>query len=163
MPSYPSFSLDTLRSLPVPNLADLDTEQLELLDGWFDWLAGDTLLPFPRMHEDPVRRQIDEAVTQTLGLNPVGAGARAVGNGPPVRGLNAGRGGRPAAGSVRRPSCHCHRGDEPSRRGLRVRRAHDRRDNARRVRAGTHHLRNVVEVDATDGDHRHSRPGLHLR
>ena len=70
MPSYPSFSLDTLRSLPVPNFADLDTEQLELLDGWFDWLAGDTLLPFPRMNEDPVRRQIDEAVTQALGLDP---------------------------------------------------------------------------------------------
>ena len=69
-PSYPSFSLDTLRSLPVPNFADLDTEQLELLDGWFDWLAGDTLLPLPRMNEDPVRRQIDEAVTQALGLDP---------------------------------------------------------------------------------------------
>ena len=54
----------------MPNFADLDTVQLELLDGWFDWLAGDTLLPFPRMHEDPVRRQIDEAVTQALGLNP---------------------------------------------------------------------------------------------
>ena len=28
------------------------------------------LLPFPRMDEDPVRRQIDEAVTQALGLDP---------------------------------------------------------------------------------------------
>ena len=69
VPSYPSFSLDTLRSLPVPNLEDLDSEQLELFDGWFDWLAGDTLLPFPRMNEDPVRQQIDEAVTQALGLD----------------------------------------------------------------------------------------------
>ena len=69
MPSYPSFSLDTLRGLPVPNLAALPSTELELLDGWFDWLQNDTLLPFPRMHEDPVRRQIDEVVTQALGLD----------------------------------------------------------------------------------------------
>ncbi len=69
VPSYPSFSLDTLRGLPVPNFAALPSAELELLDGWFDWLENDTLLPFPRMHEDPVRRQIDEAVTQALGLD----------------------------------------------------------------------------------------------
>ena len=69
VPSYPSFSLDTLRSLPVPNLAALPSTELELLDGWFDWLQNDTLLPFPRMHEDPVRRQIDEVVTTALGLD----------------------------------------------------------------------------------------------
>ena len=69
-PSYPSFSLDTLRSLPVPNFAALGSAERGLLDGWFDWLENDTLLPLPRMHEDPVRRQIDEAVTQALGLDP---------------------------------------------------------------------------------------------
>ena len=68
-PSYPSFSLDTLRSLPVPNLAALGATERELLDGWYDWLQNDVLLPFPRMAEDPVRRQIDEAVTQALGLD----------------------------------------------------------------------------------------------
>ena len=69
-PSYPSFSLDTLRSLPVPNFTALGAAERGLLDSWFDWLANDTLLPFPRMHEDPARRQIDEAVTQALGLDP---------------------------------------------------------------------------------------------
>ena len=69
MPSYPSFSLDTLRSLPVPNLAALGAAERALLESWYDWLAKDTLLPFPRMAEDPVRRQIDEAVTQALGLD----------------------------------------------------------------------------------------------
>ena len=68
--SYPSFSLDTLRSLPVPNISALGTEQIDLLGSWFDWLANDTLLPFPRMQEDPVRKQIDEAVCQALGLDP---------------------------------------------------------------------------------------------
>ena len=68
-PSYPSFSLDTLRSLPVPDFSALSTEQIDLLDGWFDWLGNDTLLPLPRMFEDPVRRQIDEAVIQALDLD----------------------------------------------------------------------------------------------
>ena len=69
-PSYPSFSLDTLRSLPVPNFAALGPAQRDLLNGWFDWLQNDTLLPFPRMHEDPARRQMDEVVTTALGLDP---------------------------------------------------------------------------------------------
>ncbi len=70
VPSYPSFSLDTLRSLPVPNLSALGTERIDSLNSWFDWLSNDTLLPFPRMFEDPVRMQIDEAVSQALGLDP---------------------------------------------------------------------------------------------
>ena len=70
LPSYTYLSLDTLRSLPVPDFSALGTEQIDLLNGWFDWLANDTLLPFPRLQEDPVRRQIDEAVCQALGLDP---------------------------------------------------------------------------------------------
>ena len=70
VPSYPSFSLDTLRSLPVPDFgAALGGAERDLLDGWFDWLENQTMLPFPQMHEDPVRRQIDDAVTQALGLD----------------------------------------------------------------------------------------------
>ena len=69
VPSYSYLSLDTLRGLPVPNLAALGAAERGLLDSWFDWLGNDTLLPFPRMHEDPVRRQIDEVVTTALGLD----------------------------------------------------------------------------------------------
>ena len=69
VPSYPSFSLDTLRSLPVPNFSELGAAERDLLGGWFDWLANQALLPFPQMHEDPVRRQIDDAVSQALGLD----------------------------------------------------------------------------------------------
>ena len=68
-PSYPSFSLDTLRSLPVPNFAVLGDAERELLSGWFDWLENETLQPFPRMAEDPVRAQIDDAVVQVMGLD----------------------------------------------------------------------------------------------
>ena len=53
----------------LPNLAELGAAERGLLDSWFDWLRNEVLLPFPQMHEDPVRRQIDEAVTQALGLD----------------------------------------------------------------------------------------------
>ena len=69
VPSYPSFSLDTLRSLPVPNFAVLGDAERELLDGWFDWLQHETLQPFPHLPNDPVRRQIDDAVCQALELD----------------------------------------------------------------------------------------------
>ena len=69
VPSYPSFSLDTLRSLPVPNFAALGAAERDLLSSWFGWLQNETLESFPRMHEDPVRQQIDDAVTQALDLD----------------------------------------------------------------------------------------------
>ena len=47
VPSYPSFSLDTLRSLPVPNFTSLGAAERDLLSGWFDWLQTETLQPFP--------------------------------------------------------------------------------------------------------------------
>ena len=67
-PSYPSFSLDTLRSLPTPNFADLGDSELELLSSCFDRLQNETLQPFPQMPDDPVRQQIDDAVVHALGL-----------------------------------------------------------------------------------------------
>ena len=70
VPSYPQFSLDTLRSLQVPDFAALDPGSRDHLICWFDWLRHEELLPLPHMHEDPVRRQIDDAVTEALGLDP---------------------------------------------------------------------------------------------
>ena len=69
VPSYPSFSLDTLRSLPVPDFAALESMSRDSLSSWFDWLKHEELLPLPTMHEDPVRQQIDDAVTNALGLD----------------------------------------------------------------------------------------------
>ena len=68
-PSYPSFSLDTLRSLPVPDFTALGEPERDMLTGWFDWLQHETLHPFPQMANDPVRAQIDDAVVQALGLD----------------------------------------------------------------------------------------------
>ena len=69
VPSYPSFSLDTLRSLPVPSFAALGRAERDLLSSWFGWLQDEVLLPFPHMHEDPVREQIDDAVCKALALD----------------------------------------------------------------------------------------------
>ena len=68
-PSYPSFSLDTLRSLPVPDLTALGEAERQMLSSWFDWLQHETLQPFPLMAYDPVRAQIDHAVVQALSLD----------------------------------------------------------------------------------------------
>ena len=70
VPSYPSFSLDTLRSLPVPNFAELDIAARAKLSETFDLLEKETLMPLPYMHKDPVRKQIDDAVTSALSLDP---------------------------------------------------------------------------------------------
>ena len=70
VPSYPSFSLDTLRSLPVPNFAELDVDARAKLSETFDSLQKETLMSLPYMHKDPVRKQIDDAVTSALGLDP---------------------------------------------------------------------------------------------
>ena len=69
VPSYPSFSLDTLRSLSIPDFTALGESQLELLTNWFDWLRNEPLQPLPNMNEDPVRHQIDDAVVQALAFD----------------------------------------------------------------------------------------------
>ena len=67
-PSYPSFSLDTLRSVPVPDFTALGDDGLELLSSWFDRLQREPLQPFPLMADDPVRAQVDAAVVRAVGL-----------------------------------------------------------------------------------------------
>jgi len=68
-PSYPQFSLDALRSVPVPDFRALGDGPRDALAAAFERLKDETLAPFPQMDEDPVRRAIDEAVTEALGLD----------------------------------------------------------------------------------------------
>ena len=69
-PSYPQFSLDTLRSLRVPDFHKLGSATRDALAATYDSLGDDVLLPLPQMNDDPVRKQLDEAVTAALGLDP---------------------------------------------------------------------------------------------
>lgn len=61
--SYPHFSLDGLRTLPVPNPDKCDIPTLAAV---YDQYAGETLLPFPQMNEDPIRLALDEAVIHAV-------------------------------------------------------------------------------------------------
>ena len=70
IPSYPSFSLDTLRSLQVPDFTALGDAELQSLNSWFNWLQEQALLPFPQMTEDVARHQIDDAIIEALRLDP---------------------------------------------------------------------------------------------
>ena len=54
----------------MPNFAALGAAERDLLSSWFGWLQNETLQPFPQMHEDPVRQQIDDVVIKALGLDP---------------------------------------------------------------------------------------------
>ena len=68
--SYPSFSLDALRSVPAPDFRALGDGPRDALAAAFERLKDEPLAPFPMMDDDPVRRAIDEAVTEALGLDP---------------------------------------------------------------------------------------------
>ncbi len=61
--TYPSFSLDGLRSLPVPDPARCDIEGLAAT---YDLHANDTLKPLPEIHADPVRHILDEAAIRAI-------------------------------------------------------------------------------------------------
>ena len=87
VPSYPSFSMDTLRSLHVPDLTRLGDADLQQLNGTFDQLQNENLQPLPQMADDPVRARIDDAVSEVLGLDNdwVDAVRRALAREPSVR------------------------------------------------------------------------------
>ena len=61
--SYPHFSLDGLRSLPVPNP---DKCYIKAMTDAFNRYAGETLLPFPELPDDPIRKAIDSAIIRTV-------------------------------------------------------------------------------------------------
>lgn len=69
-PSYPAFSLDTLRSVPVPDFMHYGDRARDALSNTFDNLKNEVLLPLPEMDQDPVRRELDDAVTDALDLDP---------------------------------------------------------------------------------------------
>ena len=64
---YSDYSLDQLRSMPVPDPAKCD---LAPLVAAFRELGDADLLPWPRMNECPVRAHLDAAAGECLGLRP---------------------------------------------------------------------------------------------
>ena len=71
-PSYPRFSMDDLKKMPVPDFAAIGRPAAAQLAEAYDAHAGDALLPLPSMAECKTRRALDRAVAEALGLE-VGA------------------------------------------------------------------------------------------
>lgn len=67
--TYPNFSLEGLRSLPAPCPDHCDTAALAAV---FDDRADDHLQPLPRIHLDPVRDALDNAVLAAVPGLPTG-------------------------------------------------------------------------------------------
>ena len=61
--TYPNFSLDGLRTLPVPHPAHCD---IALLAATYDRHANDMLRPLPEIHADPVRHLLDVAAAKAV-------------------------------------------------------------------------------------------------
>ena len=64
--TYADYSLDQLRSMPVPDPAKCD---LSALSDAFRKLGGAELLPWPQMDECPTHAALDDAAAQVLGLD----------------------------------------------------------------------------------------------
>ena len=67
-PTYPRFSMNDLKKIPVPDFAAVDGAAARLAKA-YDAHAKDALLPLPSMDECPTRRALDDAVVEALDLD----------------------------------------------------------------------------------------------
>ena len=91
-PTYPNRSLDDLRKLVVPDFEAIGEDALSTLVAAYDRHAADVLLPLPQVDSCDVRRGLDEAVCEALGLDGefVGSVRRQLGSEPSVTGKRYG-------------------------------------------------------------------------
>ena len=68
-PTYPNISIDDMHKLIVPDFGILSQASVEKLATAYDANANKTLLPLPLMDACPVRRALDTAVIDALGLD----------------------------------------------------------------------------------------------
>lgn len=66
--AWVQFKKPVLSAMPVLDPRALSEQQKKALSEVYDRLCQQELLPFPQMAEDPVRAQIDAAISQALGL-----------------------------------------------------------------------------------------------
>ena len=84
--TYPHFSLDGLRSLPVPHPDECD---IATLAATYEEYAEETLTPLPRMHNDPIRKALDDVVVAAvpgLSSNGIAKWRKSVAEEPSVNG-----------------------------------------------------------------------------
>jgi hypothetical protein len=66
--AWMKFRKPVLEGMPVLSVGGLKAKQLTSLSKTYDNLCNKEILPFPHMAHDPVRKAIDEAISNTLGL-----------------------------------------------------------------------------------------------
>ena len=67
-PTYPRFSMNDLKKIPVPDFAAIDGAAARLAKA-YDAHAKDAMLPLPSMDDCPTRRALDDAVVEALDLD----------------------------------------------------------------------------------------------
>ena len=67
--SRPEFSMDALRSVPVPHFGKLGNAARDRLTQAYESLSAAPLLPLPQMDADPARQALDDAVIQAIGID----------------------------------------------------------------------------------------------
>ncbi len=73
--------------LPVPDLGILDSDAARSLDSLWDEVADQTLLPFSQIERDPVRAQVDDAISAALGIPEFGDLRRVLAREPVISGV----------------------------------------------------------------------------
>jgi hypothetical protein len=66
--AWVGFKKPVLKDMPALHIRTLSAGQRNALAAAYDRVSGETLLPFPQMAGDPVRREIDEAIAKALRL-----------------------------------------------------------------------------------------------
>ena len=69
IPSYPQFSLDDLRRIPVPDFAKMDEAKVKMMTAAYDDLCDSILLPLPQMNECDTRKKLDDMIVAALGID----------------------------------------------------------------------------------------------
>jgi hypothetical protein len=66
--AWVKFKKPTLNMLPILDVRELSSSQLNKLASAFDDLGSEELLPFAKIGSDPTRKRIDDVISQTLKL-----------------------------------------------------------------------------------------------
>ncbi len=69
IPSYPQFSLDDWRRMPVPDFPKMDKRQVTQMAAAYDDLCDSVLLPLPQINQDETRQALDETIISALGID----------------------------------------------------------------------------------------------
>ena len=68
-PTYPQFSMDDLRRIPVPDFDKMDKRRLAGMASIYDELSDMAFLPLPQMNECQTRKALDESMVTMLGID----------------------------------------------------------------------------------------------